>query len=47
MRWRYGVAMSINRLLALVALIAALLSLFVSGPLLLIAVVCLALALLV
>jgi uncharacterized membrane protein len=38
---------STNRILAIAALIAAVLSLFVSGPLLLIAVVLLALALLV
>jgi len=40
--------MSINKLLAIAGLVAAILSLFVSGiPLLVIAVVCLALALLV
>lgn len=39
--------MSTNRLLAIAALIAAVLSLFVSGPLLVIAVVCLALSLLI
>ena len=39
--------MSTNRLLAIVALIAAVLSLFVSGPLLAVAVILLALALLV
>lgn len=39
--------MSTNRLLAIVALIAAVLSLFVSGPLLVVAVILLALALLI
>lgn len=39
--------MSVNRILAVAALVAALLSLFVSGPLLVIAVVLLAIALLV